>query len=171
MASSSLDGNLYIWDASTGELLLDLVEDEIVITPWAIKWSPDGSKLIGGFEDGLIKIWNTETGEELISFSGHSGGITSFSWSPSGGRVASGSSDGTARVWDVVTGVELYRYNFHTTGLVHWLPDGNRFLVGAEIYPVWNSTEELIDYAKACCIVRSLTPEERVNFGLPPRDN
>ena len=28
---------------------------------------------------------------------------------------------------------------------------------------------EMIEYAKECCLLRDLTPEERELFGLPPR--
>jgi hypothetical protein len=31
---------------------------------------------------------------------------------------------------------------------------------------VWQSTEELVDYAKECCVFRELTDAERVQFGL-----
>jgi len=31
----------------------------------------------------------------------------------------------------------------------------------------WQSTQELIDYAKECCVIRDLTKEERTQFGLP----
>ena len=34
-------------------------------------------------------------------------------------------------------------------------------------YP--DSLEELVAYAKECCVVRELTPDERELFGLPPR--
>jgi hypothetical protein len=54
---------------------------------------------------------------------------------------------------------------------VAWSPDGTR-LVGAsllksvEIHRVWQSTQELIDYAKECCVIRELTEAERTQFGL-----
>jgi uncharacterized protein YjiS (DUF1127 family) len=31
---------------------------------------------------------------------------------------------------------------------------------------VWQSTDELIQYAKECCVLRELTPAERQQFGL-----
>jgi hypothetical protein len=31
---------------------------------------------------------------------------------------------------------------------------------------VWQSTDELIQYAKACCVLRELTPAERQQFRL-----
>jgi hypothetical protein len=33
---------------------------------------------------------------------------------------------------------------------------------------VWQTTDDLIEYAKECCVFRQLTPEEREQFGLPP---
>jgi len=38
-----------------------------------------------------------------------------------------------------------------------------------KIFPAWHSAQELIDYAKECCVVRELTVEEREQFGLPSR--
>ncbi len=54
-----------------------------------------------------------------------------------------------------------------------WSPNGTR-LVGAstttastEIYRVWQSTQDLIDYAKQHDVFRQLTQAERAQFGLP----
>jgi hypothetical protein len=33
--------------------------------------------------------------------------------------------------------------------------------------PAWQTTQELIDYARDCCIVRELTDAGREQFGLP----
>jgi len=38
-----------------------------------------------------------------------------------------------------------------------------------QIFPIWHSAQELIEYARECCIIRDLTPEERERFGLPER--
>jgi hypothetical protein len=35
------------------------------------------------------------------------------------------------------------------------------------VFPVWESLDELIAYAKDCCVVRELTSDEREVFGLP----
>lgn len=39
------------------------------------------------------------------------------------------------------------------------------------IRKIYSSTEELIEHAYDCCVQRELTPEEREQFGLPPRNN
>jgi hypothetical protein len=56
---------------------------------------------------------------------------------------------------------------------VDWSPDGKSLLAVSNmnnqpyIFPAWQTTEDLIAYAKECCVWRELTPEERDQFGLP----
>jgi hypothetical protein len=61
-----------------------------------------------------------------------------------------------------------------TPGDASWSPDGTAIAIGyfdgdLKVYPAWQSLEELVAYAKDCCVLRHLTPEERTQFGLPPR--
>ena len=83
--------------------------------------------------------------------------------------------DGTARVWDINSGVELVRYAIGgMTDEADWSPDGTRIVVAhydgtARVFPAWQTTQELIDYAKECCVVRELTDDERQQFGLRSR--
>ena len=37
---------------------------------------------------------------------------------------------------------------------------------GSGVWHVWQSTQELVDYAKQCCVIRPLTDAERQQFGL-----
>jgi WD40 repeat protein len=107
----------------------------------------------------------------------HTGQVWSGSWSPDGTRIASGSTDDTTRIWDATTGAELLTLptpsNWEVS--VAWSPDGQYLAVStnsfdvpgkAEVWRVWQSTEELIQYARDCCVFRELTPEERAQFGL-----
>jgi hypothetical protein len=43
---------------------------------------------------------------------------------------------------------------------------GGRFNT-PRVVRVWSSTEELIEYAYDCCVIRQLTAEERAQLGLP----
>jgi WD40 repeat protein len=90
----------------------------------------------------------------------------------------SSSSDSTTRVWDAQTGDELLTLStpaFYVP-FARWSPDGMYVAVGmeatpAEIWRVWQSKEELIDYAYHCCVFREFTEIERQQFGLPSGEN
>jgi WD40 repeat protein len=137
-------------------------------------WSPDG-KRIATFSD-VGRIWDASTGELLLTFTGHTAAAFGLDWSATGDRLLTVSNDGTARIWNAGTGAELLVYSFGpqlTEGM--WSPDMKRIALSANDGKVriidvhWHTTDELIAYARECCLMRQLTADERVLFGLPPR--
>jgi WD40 repeat protein len=57
---------------------------------------------------GEIKVWDAETGRELLTLQGHTSGVWNVAFSPDGQRLASvGVYDPTVRVWDAQTGQQL----------------------------------------------------------------
>ncbi|MGV8122866.1 MAG: WD40 repeat domain-containing protein [Candidatus Xenobiia bacterium LiM19] len=73
-------------------------------------FSPDGKMLVSGDTDGIIKLWETKSGQCLQIFRGHSKQINSIDFSPEGTKCVSGSDDGTIRLWDVISGACLRTY-------------------------------------------------------------
>src|SRR5262249_45942357 len=61
-----------------------------------------GGGMWGGSGPGEVKIWDARTGQELISFRGSIGNVTSVTWSPDGRFVAAASFDGTVHVWNSI---------------------------------------------------------------------
>src|SRR5690606_1226622 len=57
-----------------------------------------------GSGDYTIKLWDLDTGREMLRFSGHSGTVYALALSGDGRQLLSGSLDGSARLWDVATG-------------------------------------------------------------------
>jgi WD40 repeat protein len=138
-------------------------------------WSPDGTRIATYTGNKIGNIWDAGTGEKLLQFSGHIGQVWGLFWSPTGERLATGGYDNTVRVWDTTTGEQVLHYSFdRKVDHVDWSPDGLSLLITNSdrllVLPVWNSTQELIDYAHECCLVRELTPEEQEFFGLPPTE-
>ncbi|MCP4543133.1 MAG: protein kinase [Chloroflexi bacterium] len=159
-----------VWDSSTSELLLTL--SDFSGSGSIPLWSADGTRIVTHSDSGVGKVWDATTGEELLTFEGHASDVDGMSWSPAGDRLVTGSTDGTARVWDISTGAELVRYPIGgTVNDADWSPDGTRILVSsadgtATVLPAWKTTQELIERAKECCVIRELTAEEREMFGL-----
>lgn len=91
------DGNVRVYDMSTGKLLHKLIGDFRVIS---VVFSPDGRRLASAGSDRIVRLWDTTTGQEVISLRGHEDSIGRLLFSPDGHRLASASQDGMVRVWD-----------------------------------------------------------------------
>ena len=112
------------------------------------------------------------SGKELLTFGGHTQTVWDAVWSPDGKRIATSDFAGNVKVWDASTGQEAI--SFKGPGPVRsldWSADGHYLLVAGAfntpfIRRVWQSTDELIQHAKECCVVRELTAAERDQFGL-----
>jgi WD40 repeat protein len=175
-----------ILDAASGESVLTFVDPDPTAVFNSVRWSPDGKRLLTtggsdeiGSKENPVIVWDGKTGEKLLSIVRHAGQVWWGTWSPNGQRIVTGSTDDTTRIWDASSGSELLTLSTPNDWEVapEWSPDGQFIAVGAfsldgsaasEVWRVWQSTEELIAYAKECCVFRQLTAQEREQFGLPP---
>ena len=95
----------------------------------ALAWSPDGSRIATGSDDG-VRVWDAVTGESLFSLE-HGSKVRSVAWSSDDGRIATGFGDGV-RVWDAVTGENVLSLEHgHKVWSVAWSPDGSRIATGS----------------------------------------
>ena len=68
----------------------------------SIAFSPDGGRIITGSMDRTAKVWDSRTGNQILTLQGHRSGVTSVAFSARNGkpyRVLTGSADNTARIW------------------------------------------------------------------------
>ncbi len=75
---------------------------------WSIAYSPNGRHIISGSDDTTIRIWDAETGADIVyPLKGHTGPVCSVAYSPNRQYIISGSSDMTIRIWDADTGAAV----------------------------------------------------------------
>lgn len=68
----------------------------------SVSFSPDGSLLVTGCEDQMVRVWDIARQKLLCKLSGHSQDIYSVEFMPNDrNKVVSGSGDRTIRIWDI----------------------------------------------------------------------
>ncbi|KIJ12426.1 hypothetical protein PAXINDRAFT_49346, partial [Paxillus involutus ATCC 200175] len=64
-----------------------------------VSFYPDENKLVSASEDGMLRIWNRQTGAVEV-LSGHTDKVLAVDVSQDGKMIISGSKDETARIWN-----------------------------------------------------------------------
>jgi WD40 repeat protein/DNA-binding SARP family transcriptional activator len=101
-----------------------------------VVYSPDGSVLASGHQDGRVLLWDAETGVQIATLNPASDrlpGVNNLAFSPDGSLLVSASSDGTAKVWDLRTDRVLRSFTHaDAVGGVAFSPDGSLVATGSE---------------------------------------
>jgi WD40 repeat protein len=63
-------------------------------------FSPDGTRLATGSDDGSARVWDLVSGRQLLEVR-HDEVVAEVVFSPDGTRLATGSYDRSVRIWSV----------------------------------------------------------------------
>ncbi|WP_024936760.1 TIR domain-containing protein, partial [Actinomadura welshii] len=85
--------------------------------PQPLAYSPGGSVVAIGGEDGGVLICDAVTGTPLRTLQGHTDRAYAVAFDPAGNVLASGSADGTVRLWDLATGHGTHTLAVHPDGV------------------------------------------------------
>ncbi len=94
-----------------------------------LSWDAEGKRIISASNDGTVRVWDAETGENLLKLSGQ-GAISTAIFSQNGQYIYSGGDDYLIWIWDSQTGAELDILEGHQDRItaLALTPDGKKMI-------------------------------------------
>lgn len=96
---------LFIWDAQSWKRVRALADPNDLV--FGVAWSADGTRLVSAGSDGMLRWWNPQNGECLLSRPGHEGPVQALRPSPDGRLLASCGDDGAIQIWQLDSGEQV----------------------------------------------------------------
>jgi WD40 repeat protein len=139
-------GELIVWDLAKRQFKATLPGH--TLTVWSIMFTPDGKYFATSDSAGDVKIWNTETLQEVRTLK-HQTWVRPMAMSPDGKTLAVGRGDGPVRLWDTATWTEKGTCNGHDS-FTFWLqysPDGKTLATSGNDGTVrfWETQSESVE--------------------------
>jgi WD40 repeat protein len=148
IASASLDKEVRLWDATTGQPKRTFNGHSRGVT--SVRFLSDRKTLITAGVDQSIRVWNVKTGELIRSLSMHTKPIHDIAVRPAAAglpMIASASNDRTVRLWQPTIGRMVRFAKLPARPLnVAWLPAGSHVVASCtdgRIYTIDPDTVEI----------------------------
>jgi WD40 repeat protein len=109
-------------------------------------FSPDGTTVLAGKQDGTAVLLDTATGATLNTLTGHTWQVNSVAFSPDGTQALTGGNGydfqlslplGEIKLWNAATGKLIRDFTTHTDARVNsvaFSPDGTKVLTGEGVH-------------------------------------
>lgn len=130
------DGTNVLWSTETKTKLSTFAANlfsEGVTLSMSLAISPDGKLVAAGLVDRTIWVFDTATGEQIATLTGHVDHVPSVAFSSDSNLLVSASGDGTAKLWDPRGASPLETFEPLDRDLldIAFMPDGRRILAGS----------------------------------------
>lgn len=138
LATGAADGKLCLWPIN------DLSDPQSTATPAAsltplrtltghtnrvcrVAFHPNGVHLGSASFDQTWRLWDVETGDELLLQEGHSKGVYAIAFQDDGSLACTGGMDAIGRVWDLRSGKTAMTLDGHSDDIlgIDFAPNGS----------------------------------------------
>jgi guanine nucleotide-binding protein G(I)/G(S)/G(T) subunit beta-1 len=113
----------------------------------------DDNQIITSSGDMTCALWDIETGQQMTTYTGHTGDVMSLSLSPEMRTFVSGDCNASAKLWDIRDGMCKQTFSGHESDInaVTFFPQGTAFCTGSDdatvkLYDI-RADQELAEYS------------------------
>lgn len=112
LVSGSYDEAVFLWDVRTGRLMRSLPAHSDPVG--GVSFVRDGTLIVSCASDGLVRVWDTGTGQCLRTFFHEDNtAVVSVQFSPNGKYILAWVLDSTVRMWNYVEAKCVKTYQGH----------------------------------------------------------
>ena len=104
LMSADLSGAVYVWSLATGELQFKMT---VGCAIYGCDLGPDDHLLATACADGLVRLWELQSGSVARELRGHEKEVHDCKFTPDGRQLVSAGEDGQLRLWNVSTGSQV----------------------------------------------------------------
>ena len=140
--------SLKLWNAETGERIATKDGADVGNTNYTDGYvvhegfynicpSSDGRFFATAGLDGVVRLWEQATGNEVYSLDGHQPYVTQVAFRPDGKQLASVDKNGSLRVWDLAKSPDVPAYTIKLRTeypLIMYSPDGKLISANSRHY-------------------------------------
>lgn len=124
-----------LFDIFYANIKLEAASEEAEAAPpqqIAIAWSPDGQYQAAAYDNGQLKILNSESTAYVAELEIAVSTAPSITWSPDGAYLVVAVDFGELKIWETATWQELPGFSVNTEIIcLDWQPGGNTIAIGA----------------------------------------
>ncbi len=145
LATSSADGNVRVFSAATGDLVVSLSHGATV---WKMVWSPSSDRLAAGGYDGSFSVWSSAGWKLVTRQRGHDNFISALAISQDGALLVTASGDRTVKFWDMTDYRPLYALSLGDEAAtdLRFVAGGARLLTASPTHlDLWNTAPSRLD--------------------------
>ncbi|MBQ6552970.1 MAG: family 16 glycosylhydrolase [Clostridia bacterium] len=98
------DGTIRIWGAESGNMIAVINAESV---PRSADINSVGDRFAVGFNDGYVRVYNTQSHKLFTYFNGHDCAVTALDFI-NDGKLASGDASGKLMLWDLYVNIRYY---------------------------------------------------------------
>jgi WD40 repeat protein len=96
---------------------VELREDRPPVS--SASFSPDGKRLVTVDAEETARVWDADTGAQVLTLRGHQEPVWFAAYLPDGSGIVTVSADSTARLWNAATGEQVRVFQGHQGPVLH----------------------------------------------------